>query len=83
MAHQRNDSLNWSEMSLQDILELAIGDEEDARDYYRRAADLAGTPHTRRMLLALSAMEQEHADSLRKELEDLQVQRELETGMAD
>jgi len=70
-------------MSMQEILELAIADEEDARDYYRRAADLAGSIHTRKVLLALSVMEQSHADQLRSELDELLLQRDLETGMAD
>ena len=70
-------------MSIQDILELAIADEEEARDYYRRAADLTGNMHTRRVLLSLSAMEQGHADTLRKELDELPLQRDLEAGMAD
>jgi rubrerythrin len=70
-------------MSIREILELAIADEEDARDYYRRAAGLAGCMHTRTVLLSLSAMEQGHADTLRKELDELLLQRELETGMAD
>jgi rubrerythrin len=70
-------------MSIRDILELAIADEEDARDYYRRAADLTGSMHTREVLLSLSAMEQSHADTLRRELEELVLQRDLEAGIAD
>jgi hypothetical protein len=35
------------------------------------------------MLLGLSEMEQGHADTLRKELDELRLQRDLETGMAD
>lgn len=83
MPHQHNEELNWSDMSIQDILELAIADEEDARDYYKRAAGLAGNLHTRRVLLDLSEMEQGHADQLRKELDEILLQRELERGMAD
>ena len=70
-------------MTIQEILELAIADEEHARDYYRRAADLTGSMHTRQVLLSLSAMEQGHADTLRRELEELVLQRDLEAGMAD
>jgi len=70
-------------MSIKDILELAITDEEEARDYYRRAAELTGNMHTRRVLLNLSEMEQGHADQLRKELEELTLQRDMEEGMAD
>lgn len=70
-------------MSLREVLEIAIEDEEEARDYYRRAAELTGTPHTRQMLLSLSDMEQGHADQLRRELEELIRQRDLEEGMAD
>ena len=83
MEHQGNDVVNWNEISIEEILELAIADEEYARDYYKHAADLAGTLHTRRMLLQLSEMEQGHADQLRKELDELSQQRELEAGMAD
>ena len=83
MVHQTNDTVNWEEISIEEILELAIADEEYARDYYRHAADLAGSAHTRKMLLQLSVMEQGHADQLRQELGDLLQQRELETGMAD
>lgn len=83
MAHPPYDQLNWGELSIQDILTLAIADEIEARDYYRHAAGLAGTAHTRRMFLGLSEMEQGHADTLRKELEELRLQQDLETGMAD
>ncbi len=83
MAHPPVETMQWSEMSIQDILELAIADEEQARDYYKRAADLTGNMHTRRVLLTLSEMEQGHADTLRKELVELQLQRECEEGMAD
>ena len=68
---------------MQDILQLAIVDEEDARDYYKHAAEMAGSTHTRRVLLGLSEMEQGHADQLRKELHELTLQRDLEEGMAD
>jgi rubrerythrin len=83
MTRQRTDELNWNELSIEDILELAIADEEDAREYYRHAAECAGNMHTRRMLLQLSEMEQSHAAQLRKELEELHLQREEETGIAD
>ena len=83
MPHKGRGDLDWSAMSIQDILELAIADEVEARDYYRRAADLAGSMHTRKVLLALSEMEQGHADTLRRELEELVLQRDLEAGMAD
>ena len=83
MAHPPVETMKWSTMSIQEILELAIADEEQARDYYRRASELTGNLHTRKVLLSLSDMEQGHADTLRKELEELTLQRELETGMAD
>jgi rubrerythrin len=83
MAHPPVESMNWRDMSIRDILELAIDDEEQAREYYRRAAELTGNTHTRRVLLSLSEMEQGHADTLRKELEELQLQRDMETGIAD
>jgi rubrerythrin len=83
MPHPPLEMLKWSEMSIQDILELAIADEEEAREYYLHAAELAGNSHTRRVLLGLADMEQGHAETLRKELVDLQLQRDLETGMAD
>jgi rubrerythrin len=83
MTQHRVEDLDWSAMSIRDILELAIADEEHARDYYRRAADLTGNMHTRRILLSLSDMEQGHADTLRKELDEIELQRDLESGMAD
>ena len=83
MAHPPVEVMRWNEMSIQDILELAIADEEQARDYYHRAAELTGNMHTRRVLLNLSEMEQGHADTLRKELEELHLQRDIEAGMAD
>lgn len=83
MAHPTHDQLNWSELSLQDILALAIDDEIEARDYYRTAAGHAGNTGTRRMLEALAVMEQGHADALRKELEELRLQQDMETGLAD
>jgi rubrerythrin len=70
-------------MSMADILSLAIADEEDAREFYHRAASLAANPHTRRTLLELEAMERGHAEALREELSDLLVQRGLEAGLAD
>ena len=75
--------INWKEVSLEDILEFAIADEEEARDYYARAAQLAGNPHTREMLMKLSVMEQGHADTLRAELDELRIERAEEAGMAD
>jgi rubrerythrin len=83
MAHPSHDKLNWSDLSLQDILALAIDDELEARDYYRTAAGHAGNTGTRRMLEALAVMEQGHADALRKELEELQLQQDMEAGLAD
>jgi rubrerythrin len=83
MPHHRREPLDWSAMSIQDILEIAIEDEEEARQYYQRAAELAGNPHTREVLLRLSEMEQGHAEALRKELDELELQRDLEAGMAD
>ncbi len=83
MSHRIQESINWSELSIEDILELAIADEEDARNYYRHAAGCVGNIHTRRMLLKLSEMERSHAEQLRKELEELMLQREAETGIAD
>jgi rubrerythrin len=79
----RPEELDWEGMSLEDILTLAIHDEVEARDYYRRAAALAAEPHTRRLFENLSAMEQGHADTLQKELDDLRMQHDLEAGMAD
>ncbi len=83
MIRERDNTVNWDRMSIEEILAFAIADEEYARDYYRRAAGLAENLHTRRMLQRLSEMEQGHADQLRKELDELAAQRELETGMAD
>jgi rubrerythrin len=83
MAHPPLDRMNWNDMSLQDILTIAIDDEIEARDYYRTAAGLAGNPGTRRVLEALAAMEQGHADTLRKELDELRLQQEMEAGLAD
>ena len=83
MAHDRNVTVNWRDISMKEILELAITDEEDACEYYKHAAELAGTPHTREMLLKLSEMERGHAETLRKELEELEWQRQLEAGLAD
>jgi rubrerythrin len=83
MKHERNEAINWREISIEEILERAIADEEESRDYYKHAAECAGSIHTRRMLMNLSEMEQTHADQLKKELEDLLLQREIETGMVD
>lgn len=83
MTHQRHEEINWRDATLEEIFEFAIADEEYARDYYRNAAGLAGNPHTREVLLQLSDMEQGHADTLRKELEELRIERQEEAGMAD
>ncbi|HXX63727.1 MAG TPA: ferritin family protein [Bacteroidota bacterium] len=83
VPHHGREGVNWNEMSIRDILQLAIADEEEARDYYRHAAELTASTHTRQILLSLSAMEQGHADTLRKELDELLLQQDLETPMAD
>jgi rubrerythrin len=83
MKPPRNQTIDWSNVSMEEIIEFAIADEEDARDYYAHAATLAGNPHTRDMLMKLSVMEQGHADALRAELDELRIEREEETGMAD
>lgn len=83
MKHQRDETINWNEISIEEILQRAIADEEESRDYYKHAADCTGDMHTRRLLLRLSETEQGHADQLRKELDELRLQRGLETGMAD
>jgi rubrerythrin len=70
-------------MSVEEILKLAITDEEDAQEYYSHAAKLVGDHHTRCVLLKLAEMEKGHAGELRNELDTLKVQRELEAGMAD
>jgi rubrerythrin len=75
--------IDWKAISLEEILELAIGDEEEARDSYAHAAQLAGNPHTRNMLTKLSPMEHGHPDQLRAELEELRIERQEEAGMAD
>jgi rubrerythrin len=82
MGH-RPAEVEWGTLSIEDILELAIADEEDAQEYYRHAASCVGNTHTRRMLLKLAEMERTHAEQLRRELEDLHLQREEETGIAD
>ncbi len=83
MTRANAESLHWDELSIQEILELAIADEEDAREYLpaRRRADrqhpyptdapppLGHGGGTRR--------------ELREELHDLVAQRELEAGIAD
>ncbi len=79
----RTVNLRWNELTIRDVLTLAIADEEEARDYYRHAADLAGNPHTREVLLQLAEMEEGHAATLQLELDDLDAQRECETAMAD
>lgn len=83
MSHHRNEAVNWADMSIEDILELAIADEEYAREYYSQAAERVGSLHTRRMLMKLAEMERGHATELRKELEELRLERDEETGIAD
>jgi rubrerythrin len=83
MTHPRQVDIDWKHVTLEEIFEFAIADEEYARDYYRHAAELAGNPQTRQTLLQLSDMEQGHADTLRKELEELRIERQEEAGMAD
>lgn len=83
MSQLRNDAIDWNKITLEELFELAIADEENARDYYKHAADLTGNPHTRELLLRLSDMEQGHADALRQELEELRIERQEEAGMAD
>jgi hypothetical protein len=33
MSHHRREAFDWNDMSVQDVPELAIADEEGARDY--------------------------------------------------
>lgn len=75
--------LHWETMSIRDVLMLAIADEEDASDYYRRAAELAASPHIKRVLRNLAEMEEGHAATLQLELDELDTQQETETAMAD
>ncbi len=79
----RPQDLHWEAMSIRDILKLAIADEEDACTYYRKAAQLAVNPHTKRVLLNLAEMEEGHAATLQLELDDLEAQQECETAIAD
>ncbi len=65
---RRDEMTNWKEVSMEEILVRAIADEESERDYYKHAAECAVSPHTQRVLLELSAMEQGHADKLRGEV---------------
>jgi rubrerythrin len=81
--NESHEEVNWSEVSIIDILNIAIAHEVEARDYYRHAADCTGNLHTRELLLRLSQMEQGHADQLQQELNDLLIQRDMETAMAD
>lgn len=83
MSTMRPNAIDWTTTTLEEIFELAIADEEYARDYYKRAASLVGNPQTRALLLKLSAMEQDHAEVLRRELEELRIERQEEAGMAD
>lgn len=83
MTRASAESLPWDELGIREVLELAIADEVDAREFYTRAAALSGNIHTQRMLLRLAAMEEEHAAALREELDDLLAQHELEAGIAD
>jgi rubrerythrin len=82
MSHRTND-MNWAEMSMEDVLLFAIEDENEAQKYYRHASTLTGNTHTRDVLLRLAEMERGHAEVLRQELEELRLEREEETGMAD
>ena len=79
----RPKDLHWETMTMRDVLMLAIADEEDAIDYYRRAADLAASPHIKNVLLNLAEMEEGHSATLQSELDDLDAQAECETSMAD
>jgi rubrerythrin len=79
----RPQDIHWETMSIRDVLILAIADEEDACEYYHKAAQLAASPHTKRVLLNLAEMEEGHAATLQMELDDLDAQQECETAMAD
>jgi rubrerythrin len=83
VMNETHEEVNWSEVSIIDILKIAVAHEVEARDYYLHAADCTGNPHTRDLLLRLSEMEQGHADQLQQELNDLRIQRDIETAMAD
>ncbi len=75
--------IDWNAVSIREILTLAIADENDACEYYRRAAAVAVNLHTREVLLRLAEMEEGHAATLQCELDDLDAQRACETAMAD
>jgi len=61
----KTDNAPWEDLSVQDILERAIADEEGVRDYYRRAATKAGNAHVGSAHPSFRKRTG-HADTLRK-----------------
>lgn len=68
-------------ISLEDILQDAIDKENDAREFYMQAAQLAQAQGIRDFLLEMAEMEQGHADLLRKKLESVQSDKTVMHGI--
>ena len=81
MSHQHSDALNWNELSIEDILELAIADEEEAQEYYRHAAECVGNMHTRRMLLKLSEADSEVVRLTQELLDHVKAEQDIQARL--
>lgn len=71
------------ENSLEELLKLAIERENDARDFYRKAANSAIDITGRSMLEYLSNVEQDHAAMLEKELQTYLADKAAYTGESE
>ncbi|MCB2206630.1 hypothetical protein KQI65_17955 [bacterium] len=67
--------------SLEDILQDAIDKENDARQFYTEAANLAQAAEVRDFLLEMAEMERGHAEMLARKLESLKSDKTVMDGI--
>ncbi len=66
MAYQNRSPLT----SIEEILEYAMAEEQDASSYYLKASKKVEDPDLKKFLIALSEMEVEHYNILKNKLEE-------------
>jgi rubrerythrin len=71
-----------SNMSMIEILEIAIANEVDAYQYYKTAADCVGDEKIRDMLLTLASIEEGHKLQLEGHLTELKAHLELSNAIS-
>ncbi len=71
-----------SNMSMIEILEMAIANEVDSLNYYKNAAGCVGDEKTRELLLTLASIEEGHKMQLEGHLLELKAHVELSNAIS-